>query len=50
MTAANGEQVDNVKMLIKYKADISLINKAGQTALDIAEANKNKTIIELLKK
>lgn len=37
MLATSKGRIDNVKILLKYKVDISLKNKNGQTALDIAK-------------
>jgi ankyrin repeat protein len=47
-SAANYILEDNVKVLLKHKANKSLKNKKGKTALDIAKAKGNKDIINAL--
>lgn len=49
MRAVSRGYLSNVKILIKYKADVSLKDKEGRTALDIAEAKNYKEITSYLK-
>lgn len=48
MRATLNGQLDNVKILMKYKADVSLKDKEGHTVLDIAKPGKYKDIVTFL--
>jgi len=46
--AVSWDKVENVRTLLEYGADITAIDDYGDSALDIAELNKNPQIINLL--
>ncbi len=48
MQAAYWGWLDNVKVLIKYKADASVRDKEGHTALDLAKASKHIDVADYL--
>lgn len=48
MAAVNSDYIDNVKLLVKYKADKNLRNNDGCTALDIAKSKNSKAMINIL--
>ena len=49
MEATISGNYETVKLLIENEADINIKNNDGKTALDFAEENDYKNIIELLK-
>ena len=49
MNASYNGHLEIVKFLIENGADINIKNNDGKTALDFAEENDYKNIIELLK-
>lgn len=49
MLACQGGYIDIVKALLEAKADISLKNNRGLTALQIAQRNENVKVIDVLK-
>ena len=49
MRAAYWGWLDNVKVLIKYKADVNIKDKEGHTALDLAKAGKHMDVVNYLK-
>lgn len=48
--AVKMEDIDKIKLLLDYGADVEYTNNYGETALSIAKNNKLDTIIELLMK
>ena len=49
MMAARGGHIHIVKLLLDHKADFSLVNGAGMTAIEFAEQSNQKEIVEGLK-
>lgn len=50
MWAASKGNIDNVNILLKYKADKNLKNKDGLTTLDLTKNNGQKDISDILEK
>lgn len=50
MNACKNNNIKNVKLLLKYKADINIKNNDGKTALMIASENNFTDIVTLLSK